>query len=147
MIVILTKDVKGLGRAGDVVKVNDGHARNLLIPKGMASEATDRNIRSLEKQKKLLEEKRLRDLAEAKALAEKLNGLTVQIATKSGENGRLFGSITAIDIAAALRQQHGLGLDKRKIELEAPIKTTGEHTVEVRIFSEVSATLTVMVEA
>jgi large subunit ribosomal protein L9 len=147
MIVILTKDVKGLGKTGDVVKVSNGHARNLLIPKGMAAEATDRNIRSLEKQKKLLEEKRRKELAEAKALAEKIEGVCVKILTKSGENGRLFGSITTMDIAAALNEQHGLSLDKRKIALEAPIKNTGDHPVEVKIFPEVSATLTVRVEA
>jgi large subunit ribosomal protein L9 len=147
MIVILKQDHKGLGKAGDVVKVSDGHARNLLIPKGIAAEATDGNIRSLEKQKQLNEEKHRKDLAEAKTLAERIGGLSVKIITKSGENGRLFGSITSKDIADALAEQHKLNIDKRKIAAESPIKTTGQFSVEVKIFPEVSAALRVNVEA
>jgi large subunit ribosomal protein L9 len=147
MIVILKQDHQGLGRAGDVVKVNDGHARNLLIPRGIAAEATDGNIRSLEKQKKLNEEKHRKDLAEAKALAERIGGLSVKIITKSGENGRLFGSITSKDIADALAEQHGLNIDKRKVVTENPIKATGRFSAELKIFPDVSATLKVNVEA
>ena len=97
MIVILLKDVKGTGKAGDVVKVSDGYARNMLIPKGMAKEATEGNIRNLEKQKALLAEKRAEEKAAAQALAEKLAGLSTVIRTKGGEGGRLFGSITSKD--------------------------------------------------
>jgi large subunit ribosomal protein L9 len=147
MIVILKQDHKGLGKAGDVVKVSDGHARNLLIPRGIAAEATDGNIRSLEKQKKLNEEKHKKDLAEAKAFAERIGRLSVKIITKSGENGRLFGSITSKDIADALAEQHKLSIDKRKIALENPIKATGQFSVELKVFPEVSATLKVNVEA
>ena len=102
MIVILNKDVKGTGKAGEVVKVSDGYARNMLIPKGLAQEATEGNVRSLEKQKKLAEDKRAAELAEARKQAEKISGLTVEIVTKSGDGGRLFGSITSKDIADAL---------------------------------------------
>jgi large subunit ribosomal protein L9 len=147
MIVILKQDCKGLGNAGDVVKVSDGHARNLLIPKGIAAEATDGNIRSLEKQKKLDEEKHRKDLAEAKALAERIGALSVKIVTKSGENGRLFGSITSKDITDALAEQHKLNIDKRKLVLESPIKNTGQFSVEIKVFPEVSAVLRVHVEA
>lgn len=147
MIVILKQDHKGLGKAGDVVKVSDGHARNLLIPRGLAAEATDGNIRSLEKQKKLDEEKHKRDLAEAKSLAERIGGLSVKIVTKSGENGRLFGSITSKDIADALAEQHKIRIDKRKIALESPIKNTGPTSVEIKVFPEVAAALRVDVEA
>jgi large subunit ribosomal protein L9 len=136
-----------LGKAGDVVKVSDGHARNLLIPKGIAAAATDGNIRSLEKQKKLDEEKHRKDLAEAKDLAERIGKLSVKIVTKSGENGRLFGSITSKDIADALAEQHKLNIDKRKLVLESPIKSTGPFSVEIKIFPEVSAVLRVNVEA
>jgi large subunit ribosomal protein L9 len=146
MIVILKQDCKGLGRAGDVVKVSDGHARNLLIPKGIAAEATDGNIRSLEKQKQVEEEKRKKSLAEARVLAERINGLSVTIFTKSGESGRLFGSITSKDIADALAEQHKIDIDKRKIVMENPIKNTGRSSVEIKIFPEVSATLRVDVE-
>ncbi|MDR2089563.1 MAG: 50S ribosomal protein L9 [Clostridiales Family XIII bacterium] len=146
MIVILKQDFKGLGKAGDVVKVSDGYARNLLIPRGIATEATDGNIRNLEKQKKLNEAMYKKDLAEAKALAERIGDLSVKIITKSGENGRLFGSITSKDIADALAEQHGIRIDKRKIAPEAPIKTTGTVSVEVKIFPEVAAALRVDVE-
>ncbi|MDR2132644.1 MAG: 50S ribosomal protein L9 [Clostridiales Family XIII bacterium] len=147
MIVILKQDFKGLGKAGDMVKVSDGHARNMLIPRGIAAEATDGNIRNLEKQKKLNEEKYKKDLAEAKTLAERLGGLSVKIFTKSGENGRLFGSITSKDIADALAEQHGIRVDKRKIALEGPIKNTGTVSAEIKIFPEVAAALRVDVEA
>jgi large subunit ribosomal protein L9 len=146
MIVILKQDCKGLGKAGDVVKVSDGHARNLLIPKGIAAEATDGNIRSLEKQKKSDAEKHKKDLAEAKALAERIGALSVKIRTKSGENGRLFGSITSKDIADALAEQHKIRVDKRKIALESPIKNTGSTSVEIKLFPEVTAALRVDVE-
>jgi large subunit ribosomal protein L9 len=99
MIVILEKDVKGVGKAGEVVKVSDGYARNMLIPRGFAKEATDANLKILEKQKAIQEEQRQKELAEAKQLAEKMAKLNVEIVTKSGEGGRLFGSITSKDIA------------------------------------------------
>ncbi|MDR1247013.1 MAG: 50S ribosomal protein L9 [Clostridiales Family XIII bacterium] len=147
MIVILKQDHKDLGKAGDVIKVSDGYARNLLIPRGIAAEATAGNIRSLEKQKKLNEEKHKKDLAEAKALAERIGGMSVKIITKSGENGRLFGSITSKDIADALAEQHKLNIDKRKIALDSPIKATGQFSVEIKVFPDVSAALKVNVEA
>ena len=91
MIVILTKDVKGTGKAGEVVKVSDGYARNMLIPKGFAKEATEGNVRSLEKQKALAEEKRAEQKAEAQKQAEKLEKITLEVRSKGGENGKLFG--------------------------------------------------------
>ncbi|MDR1572492.1 MAG: 50S ribosomal protein L9 [Clostridiales Family XIII bacterium] len=147
MVVILAKDVQGLGKAGSVVKVKDGYARNMLIPRGMAAKATDGNIKSLEKQKKALDDKRRRELAAAGALAEKMGRLTVRISTKSGENGRLFGSITSKDIAAALKAQHGVDIDRRKLALEGPIKNIGEFKVEARIYPEVSASISLLIEA
>jgi large subunit ribosomal protein L9 len=147
MVVILAKDVQGLGKAGDVVKVSDGYARNMLIPRGMAAKATDGSIKSLEKQKKLLEDKRRRELASAGALAEKIGQLTVRMSAKSGDNGRLFGSITSKDIAAALKLQHGVDIDRRKLALEGPIRNIGEFKVEAKIYPEVSALLNLMVEA
>ena len=145
MIVILTQDVKGKGKAGDVVKVNDGYARNMLLPKGLAKEATQGNVRSLEKQKALAEEKRQEQKAAAQKLAEKLEKLTVTIQSKGGENGKLFGSITSKDIAEALEAQEGIKVDKKKIDLPAPIKQTGTETVTVKLFPEVAAKLKVKV--
>lgn len=145
MIVILTKDVKGTGKAGDVVKVNDGYARNMLIPRGLAKEATDGNVRSLEKQKKIMAEKQAADKQAAQELAEKIGQLTVQIVSKGGDSGRLFGSITSMDIADALAQQYDIKVDKKKIVLDSPIKETGDHQVKVKVYPEVSADLKVNV--
>ena len=145
MIVILTQDVKGKGKAGDVVKVNDGYARNMLLPKGLAKEATQGNVRSLEKQKALAEEKRQEQKAAAQKQAEKLEKITVTIQSKGGENGKLFGSITSKDIAEALETQEGIKVDKKKIDLPAPIKQTGTETVTVKLFPEVAAELKVKV--
>ncbi len=147
MIVILLKDLKGTGRAGDVVKVSDGYARNMLIPKGIAKEATEGNIRSLEKAKAVQAEKVAADKDAARQLADKINDLTVNIATKGGEGGRLFGSITSKDITEALKDQHGIDIDKKKMILESPIKHTGDFNVEIKLFSEVTAILKVKVTA
>jgi large subunit ribosomal protein L9 len=145
MIVILTKDVKGTGKAGEVVKVSDGYARNMLIPRGLAKEATEGNVKSLEKQKKIMAEKQAAEKEKASELAKKLETLSVDIVTKGGENGRLFGSITSKDISDALKEQHGINIDKKKIVLDAPIKETGEQTVKVKVYPEISADLKVKV--
>lgn len=145
MIVILQKDLKGTGKAGDVVKVSDGYARNMLIPKGIAKEATEGNIKSLKKQKEIAAEKKAEQKAAAQAVAEKISGLTVTIQSKGGEGGRLFGSITSKDIADALSEQHKIKVDKKKIDLEGPIKQTGEFTVPIKLYPEVSTILKVTV--
>ncbi|MHC1723362.1 MAG: 50S ribosomal protein L9 [Aminipila sp.] len=145
MIVILLKDVKGSGKAGDVVKVNDGYARNMLIPKGLAKEATEGNVRSLEKQKAIAAEKKAEEKAAAQQLADKLKELTVSIVTKGGEGGRLFGSITSKDISEELNKQHKINIDKKKFVLDNPIKTTGEFSVEVKLYTEVTGVVRVNV--
>lgn len=145
MVVILLKDVKGTGKAGEVVKVSDGYARNMLLPKGLAKEATEGNIRNLEKQKEIAAEKRAEQKAAAQAQAAKLAEMTVVIKTKGGDNGKLFGSITSKDIADALEKQEGIKIDKKKIDLASPIKQTGETEVTVKLFPEVSAVLKVSV--
>ena len=146
MIVILTKDVKGTGKAGDVVKVSDGYARNMLIPKGLAKEATQGNIRSLEKQKEIADQKRADQKAAAQVQAEKLEKITLKMTSKGGEGGKLFGSITSKDIADALQEQEGISVDKEKIEMEGPIKQAGETTVVLKLFQDVSADLKVKVD-
>jgi len=145
MIVILEKDVKGVGKAGDVVKVSDGYARNMLLPKGLAKEATEGNIRNLEKQKAIQEANRQKELAAARALAERMGQIKVTIVTKSGEGGRLFGSITTKDIAEALEKQHNISIDKRKFVLENPLKHTGDYEIDVKLYPEVTAKLKVTV--
>ena len=146
MIVILLKDVKGTGKTGDIVKVSDGYARNMLIPKGMAKEATEGNVRSLEKQKALLAEKKAEEKAAAQALADQIKELKTVIKTKGGEGGRLFGSITSKDISDAIKDQHQLNIDKKKIVLDAPIKNCGTYEFPVKLYTEVTGQLCVIVE-
>ena len=120
MIVILMKDVKGSGKAGDVVKVSDGYARNMLLPKGLAKEATEGNIRSLEKQKAIAAEKLEEQKAAAKEMAAKLEKITLKIESKGGDSGKLFGSITSKDIAEALEKQEGMKSRQEEDRNERP---------------------------
>ena len=146
MIVILLKDVKGTGKAGDVVKVSDGYARNMLIPKGLAKEATQGNVRNLEKQKALAEEKRAEEKAAAQKKADELEKIVLNVPSKGGENGKLFGSVTSMDIAKALQDQEGITIDKKKIEMpEGPIKQAGTSQVVVKLYQDVSAKIRVKV--
>jgi large subunit ribosomal protein L9 len=145
MVVILNRDVKGTGKSGEVVKVSDGYARNLLIPKGWAVEATDGNVRNLEKIKAKKAEEEAAEKAAAEELAAKISNMEVTIKTKSGEGGRLFGSITSKDIAAALLKQHSIKVDKKKIQLSSPIKSLGRFDVDIKLYFETVATLTVKV--
>ncbi|MGI6766617.1 MAG: 50S ribosomal protein L9 [Lentihominibacter sp.] len=145
MIVILLKDVRGTGKAGDVVKVSDGYARNQLIPKGFAREATQGNIRNLEKQKAIAAEKRAEEKAAAEKQAKNIEQITLQVKSKGGEKGKLFGSITTKDIAEALERQEGIVIDRRKIDMPGPIKQTGIWEVTVKLFPEVAAKMKVEV--
>ena len=146
MIVILLKDVKGAGKAGDVVKVSDGYARNMLIPKGLAKEATQGNVRNLEKQKAIAEEKRAEEKAAAQKRADELEKIVLTVPSKGGENGKLFGSVTSMDIAKALQEQEGITIDKKKIELpDGPIKQAGVSQVVVKLYQDVSAKIRVKV--
>ena len=147
MIVILNKDVKGTGKAGDVVKVSDGYARNMLIPRGLATEATQGNIRHLEKQKAIAAEKKAEEKAQAQQQAEKIQKASVLIKTKAGECGKIFGSITSKDISEALREQHGIDIDKKKFQMDAPLKQTGETGVDIKLYQDIIARLTVIIEA
>lgn len=147
MIVILNRDIKGTGKAGDVVNVSDGYARNMLLPRGYATEATEGNIRSLEKQKAIAAEKKAEEKAAAQQTAEKLSKLTVEIKTKAGEGGKIFGSITSKDIAEALKKQHNITVDKKKIQLDSTIKQTGELAVDIKLYTEVSGKLKVNIIA
>ena len=147
MIVILNRDIKGTGKAGDVVNVSDGYARNMLLPKGYATEATEGNIRNLKKQKAIAAEKKAEEKAAAQQTAGKIGKVSVEIKTKAGEGGRIFGSITSKDIADALKAQHNITFDKKKILLDSPIKQTGEMTVEIKLYTDVNAKLKVVVNA
>ena len=146
MIVILKKDVKGTGKAGDVIKVSPGYARNMLIPRGFAVEATEGNIRNLEKQKQIQKENEAIEKAKAKDVALKLSKGNIVIKTKAGEGGRLFGSITNKDIAEAIEEQLDIKIDRRKIVLENPIKELGIVNVEAKLYPEVTGKFVVEVK-
>lgn len=146
MEVILKQDVKGTGKAGDVVKVSDGYARNKLIPGGLAVEATAANKKAIEREKAKAAEKFAQDKAEAEAFKSRLEGNVVVVKTKVGEGGRLFGSITSMDIAEAIKEQTGEEIDKRKIVLAKPIKETGVETIEIKLFQDVSAKVVIKIE-
>ncbi len=145
MKVILLKEVKGMGKEGDLVNSKDGYARNYLIPRNMAIEATSENLRKWEEAKKQEAAKKKQEIEEANALKERLEKLTVEVKAKGGSGGRLFGSITSQDIAAALKEQHGVDIDKRKIEMKDNIKNAGAAEVDLKLYPEVSAKLKVNV--
>jgi large subunit ribosomal protein L9 len=147
MEVILLKDVPRLGRAGELRKVAPGYARNHLIPKGLAVFATEGAVKELEQQQQLEARREKQVETEAQALAEELEGVTVTIYAKTGEKERLYGSVTSGDIAEALEKETGRIIDRRKIELEEPIRQLGIHSVPVRLLSDLSPLIRVDVLA
>lgn len=146
MEVILRENVQNLGKAGELVRVKPGYARNFLLPKGLAYEATEGNKRRIEGERKARDARDSAERTEAQKQAEALGSLTVTITGKAGEEGRLFGSVTAQDVADALAAQ-GQQIDRRKLDLDQPIKTLGYHTVPLRLHPEVQAEIRVQVVA
>jgi large subunit ribosomal protein L9 len=144
MKVIYLKDVKGQGKKGDVKEVSEGYARNFLFPRGLAVEASGGNVKSLEQQKASELKKKQQEVDNAKLLAEKLEQLTIRLSAKSGEGGKLFGSITSKQIADELGKK-GYKLDKRKIDLSEPIRSLGVTEVPVKVYPDVVAALKVQV--
>jgi len=144
MQVILMEKMANLGQLGDVVKVKNGYARNFLLPKGLALEANLRNVKALEHDKRKIQETVKKAKSGAEELSSKIAAVTITIKAKAGEEDKLFGSVTAMDIAEALKQE-GLDIDRRKIVLEEPIKRLGNFTVSVKVHPEVSAQFTVQV--
>ncbi len=148
MRVILTRDVPNLGKEGELKNVAGGYARNYLIPRGLAVPATEGNLRTWQEQQKLQQARAERLRQQAIQAAQQLNGQTITLRGKTAPNStRLFGAITAADIAQAIQQQFGIKVDKRRIELLDPIRTTGTHTVDIRWEPGVEATLTVEVQS
>lgn len=143
MKVLLKMDVKGLGKKGDIVNASDGYARNFLFPKGLAVEATQGTIKEHQIIKENEAKKKMKELEEAKELAKKMSEINVKLKVKTGENGKLFGSITSKDIAEAIKNQYGFEIDKKKIVLDEAIKVTGTYNIEVKIYPEVSANIKV----
>lgn len=144
MRVILLKDIKGTGKKGDVVNASDGHARNYLLPRGLAKEATDGSVKEVQHQKESADKRKAAELAEAKALAEKISTLSIEFKSKAGEGGKLFGAITSKDVSELLEKTHGIKVDKKKIEI-GNIKAIGTFTAELKVYQGVTAKLTVVV--
>ncbi len=139
MKVILKQDLKNLGEKNSVVEVKDGYARNYLLPKGLAIEANEVNLNIVKNKKEAEKVKKDKELDNAKDLAAKLNETVVTIKTKAGESGKLFGSITSMDIADNIKQNVGIDIDKKKINMPEAIKNLGEYEVEVRLYTGVNA--------
>lgn len=147
MKVILKQDVKGLGKKDQMVEASDGYARNFLFPKGLAVEASASNINVMKTKNEAEKQRKDREIAQAKALAEKIKKTTVTLKVKAGENGKLFGSITSKDVSEALKAQHKLDIDKKKIVMPEALKSIGTCEVEVKLYPEISSKLTVKVES
>lgn len=145
MEVVLLEDVKSLGKKGEIVKVNDGYARNYILPKKLGVEANAKNLNDLKLQQAHADKVAAEQLAAAKALAKELSEYTVELAVKSGEGGKVFGSVSTKEIAAAAREQFGVDLDKKKLQIQEPIKTLGTHEVQVKLHREVTAVLKIHV--
>jgi large subunit ribosomal protein L9 len=145
--VLFVKEVPGTAKAGDVKEVSPGYARNFLLPKRIAVAADDRMVEQIKQKEEAVRRRAEKALNEARDAAARLKKLTVTIYAKTGEGGRLFGSVTNADIATQLKREAGLDLDKRKIEVDPPIKSLGPHEVTVQLHTEVSETLRVVVAA
>jgi large subunit ribosomal protein L9 len=145
MKVILLKDVKGQGKKGEVKEVSEGYANNFLLKQGLAALASDSNIKVLDNKKHAEQKKKDQEKADAQTLAEKLNEMTLQMKGKAGEGGRLFGSITTKQIAEELEKKHKIAIDKRKMSLDDPIRVLGTTNVPIKLHTQVSAILKVLV--
>ncbi|HEX6085636.1 MAG TPA: 50S ribosomal protein L9 [Thermoanaerobaculia bacterium] len=146
MKVILTEEIRGLGTRGDVVTVKDGYARNYLLPKNLAQEATTSNLKAIEHQRRKWDLLAQEEKNAAQKQADRVKGVKIRIEKRVGEHGQLFGSVTANEIADALMEK-GIEVDKRRIELGSPIKNVGMHDVEVRLHRDVTASIQVEVAA
>lgn len=147
MNVILRSDVKGLGKRGDVVAVSDGHARNFLLPHGLAIGASDGAIAQAAAMRKARDNKERASRAAAQEVAGRLGSATISVTAKAGNEGRLFGSVTSTEVAKAIAAQTGIEVDKRDIAIDSPIRTVGRHSVVVGLYHDVTSTVAVDVVA
>lgn len=145
MKLILQQEVKGLGKKDAIVEVSEGYARNFLLPKKLALPATDSTVKQIKDQQAAQARREQQAMDEARMLASQLSKVSVSIGVKTGEGGKLFGSVTGKDVADAIERQHGLTIDKRKVELKETVKSIGEYTATVRIHPDVSAQVSVNV--
>ena len=147
MKLVLLKDVKALGKKDDIVTVNDGYARNFLIPRGLGVAATEANLNNLKQQQANAAYQAAEQLKAAKELAEKISRVKLEMPVKVGGSGKLFGALSSKEIADAVKAQFGIEMDKKKIVLEEPIKEVGERTVLVKLHKDVTAKLALNVKA
>jgi large subunit ribosomal protein L9 len=147
MKVILKADVKGTGKKGETVEVSDGYARNFLLPRGLAVEASAGALKSLEQEKKAQAQKQERIIAELKALRDRLEGQTIKVPARTGEGGRLFGSITNKDIADAISRHLGKEFDRKMVELGSPIKALGAYPITLKFGHNITGKITVEIVA
>lgn len=147
MKVILQQEVKKLGKAGEILEVSEGYARNFLLPKQLAIPATSTNVNAVQQKKASEQRKAAQANDEAKVMAAQLSKVSVKLSVKLGEGGKLFGSITAKDVADALKEQYGIDMDKRKIEIKEAIKALGTYPVTVRLHPEIAAKIELVVTA
>ena len=147
MKVILLKDIKGTGKKDQIIEVSDGYGRNFLLPRKMAAEATAEALNAIERSKSAAKHREDVKKNEAETSARDLKGKTVTVKVRAGENGRLYGSITTQEIADALKAQHGVELDKRKIELDEKVTTVGQTTISVKLYAGVSTKMNLVIEA
>jgi large subunit ribosomal protein L9 len=145
MKVILLQDIRGKGKKGQMIEASDGYARNFLLPRKMAIEATADNVNTMKMNDKAKAEQQAREKAQAQEFAEKLKALTVEIPAKAGSGGRLFGSVTSDQISEALKKQHGITIDKKKIVQDEPIRSFGTFTLKAKLGYEIVAAITVHV--
>ena len=146
MKVILLQDIKGKGKRGQMVEVSDGYARNYLLPKKLAQEATADNVNTMRMNDRATQERQAKERAQALEIAEKMRSFKVVVAAKGGGAGRLFGSVTSAEIAEALEAQQGIALDKRKIVLDEPIKNVGVYQIKCKLGYEITGELAVEVK-
>ena len=144
MEVVLREDIENLGHMGDVVKVKDGYARNYLLPRGLVVLANNKNLKALEHEQRMIGQRRERLTKEAQGISDKLAGVSLEFTAKVGEEGRLFGSVTTMDIEKALKEQ-GFEVERRRIVLDAPIKNVGNYEVPIRLRPEVMPSIKVKV--
>ena len=143
MKIILKQDVKGLGRKEEIVNASDGYAKIYLIPRGIAVEATVGNVNEAKNKQQAAKDKKQRELEQAKEFAARLENKTVTIKARAGDSGKLFGAISGKDIADAIKSQYDAEVDKKKIVLHEPIKTAGEHQLEIRVYAGVTVNINV----
>lgn len=146
MKVILSADIKGVGKKDEIINANDGYARNFLFPKNLAVEANNENLAKLKAKKNSQNFKKAEEKATAEKIAKKLEGITLVLKVKAGENGKVFGGVTAKEIAEKLNKEYNISIDKKKINLEETIKTLGRFSVEIKLYESIVAKLSIVVE-